>query len=565
MSQDHLPVVPINFNKPQLRLIFSRSKEAVSNWPRGIGKSTIIAWLLRKAALSMPRGTATLTGITYEQLLTRTLPSTFSALEKMGWYKDIHYWVGKQPPAKLRIERPYQRPGKYDHFITFYTGFGVHLVSQDRSTSARGLNTDLQITDESLLLDYDRYTQEVLATNRGNEEHFNKIDIHHGIFHFTSMPLGTEGSWILKKSEYYEEDNRDFNPVKDQIIKLQLDFLKNKNPNHRLEIHREIVELEKNLNFYTCKREGNHPMNGLFYSEATAWDNLVNVTIRYLEQEYRDMPLEIFLIEMLGLKKKKISDGFYPTFDRNLHGYKGGARYDLLDSYGDKFDQIVKVTSKKDDDCDLNLPLIISVDWGGKINSMVVAQHDEKLNEIRFIKALYVKHPFILDDLFQQFCDYYAGHPKRRIEFYFDKNGNAKLANSKLTFAEQGALILRKNRFDVDMKSTGANPFHNEKYLLFGRMFRQAALNPSQRDPRYPVIKFNLIKAKYAVLSIEGAGAKEHKGEIFKDKSSEASTVIPQEEAPHLSDAVDNILFHRFKHLIKDRSSLPAARMASTN
>lgn len=560
MNTDSLPIVPINFNKPQLRLIFSRSSEALCNWPRGIGKSTIIAWLLRKAALSMPRGTGTLTGITYEQLLTRTLPSTFAALEKMGWVKGVHFWVGHRPPRKLNIPLPFQAPGKYEHFITFYTGFGVHLVSQDRSTSARGLNTDLQMTDESLLLDYDRYTQEVLATNRGNEEHFKGIDIHHGIFHFTSMPLSADGSWILKKSEYYEEDGNDFTPIKNKIINLQLDFLKNKNENHRLEIHQEILQLEPLMKFYTCNRPGDRQLNGLFYSEATAWDNLVNVGLRYLEQEYRDMALDLFLIEMLGHRKKKITGGFYPTFDRDIHGYRGGGNNSLLDSFGHDLQKISELKSKKDADCDQNLPLIISVDWGSKINSMVVAQHDESKNEIRFIKSLYVKHPLILDDVFKLFCSYYNTHRKRKVEFYFDKNGNAKLANSKITFAEQGAIILKENDWLVEMKSTGANPFHNEKYLLFGRMFRQQHLKESERIPGFPVVKFNLIKAKELVISVEQAGAKEHKGEVYKDKSTELSTIIPQEEATHLSDAMDNILFHRFKHLIKKGNRIPSAR-----
>jgi hypothetical protein len=566
MRKTELPVKKTYFNKAQLRLILSKAKEATSNWPRGTGKSTIIAWIKQQAAKRMPRGAGTITGITYEQILTRTLPSTIASLEKLGWKKDVHYWIGHRPPRKLKIPTPFQPPLKYDHFITTYTGFGFHLVSQDRNTSVRGLNTDVQITDESLLLDIERYTQEVLGTNRGNEEHFSKVPFHHGIFHFTSMPFTGDGNWILKKSEYYDHEYNDHKPydftvIKNQLIKLQLEFIRNKNVDHRKEIHRAIIDQEKQLRFYTCNWPENDDFHRTFYSEATAWDNLMNVGIKYLERQYRDMIPELFVIEMLGQRKKKTIGGFYPTFERDLHGYKGHYNYSYLDSIGFDFTKLQSATAEKDMDCDTNEPLYLSVDWGGNINFMLVGQRLPGRNAFNFINEFYAKHPLILDDAFKLFIAYYKNHKYRRVIFYYDRNGNQKLANSKVTFAEQGAALLRESGWTVEMKSLGNNPYHNEKYLLFGRLYKQAHLTPSERDARYPTIKFNLIKCKFTVMSIENAPAKEaSSNEIKKDKKSELSSIIPQEQATHASDAHDNILFPLYSSLIEEMVSLPPAQ-----
>ena len=547
------PRKPIYFNKPQKRLILRRPKNSVSNWPRGAGKSTIIAWLIRRAALSMPRGVGTITGCTYEQILTKTIPSTIAQLENMGMIQDKHFWIGKRPPAKYKIDLPRHRPQKYDHFFSLYTGFGFHLVSQDHAASPRGLNTDLHITDESLLLDIDKYNVEVLGTNRGNDEHYGKVDIHHGVFHFTSMPLNSEGNWILKRSEYYDRDGHDFSMIKNMIIKLQLAFLKNKEDNVRMEIYREIMELDKKFRFYIDpeSRKAESHYKDFLYSEAHAFDNLKNVSIGYLERQQRELTPLMFLIEMLGMRIKKVDGGFYPTFDRNKHGYKGHYNYSLLDSFGFDFAKIKNVKSEKDKDCDPNEPLYISVDFGAKINFMVIAQIlTGKRDQVNFINNLYAKHPDILDDVFKKFVEYYKSHKKKLVRFYYDRNGNARLANSKLTFAEQGAKILREAGWTVEVKSSGSNPFHNDKYLLMGRIFRQAHLSESQQDPRFPIVKFNLIQCPETVISIEQAKIKQTTEEIKKDKSGELKDTVDQEEETHASDCVDNILFPRYKHLI---------------
>lgn len=563
MMAKQLPIKKIYFNKPQLGLVTARAREIMANWPRGVGKSTVMAYILRKAAMQMPRSSGTITGCSYEQLLTKTLPSTLASLEKnFGYKKDVHYWIGHAPPKKLNIPKPFQAPLKYDHYITFATGAGAHLISQDRNSSPRGLNTDFQLTDEHLLLNNDKYNVEVLGTNRGNKEYFGNVPMHHGIFQFTSMPITTDGNNIIKKSEYYDEDGNDFTIIKNEIIRLQLEFLNNKDEKIRMEIHRAILDKEKKLKFYTCSRPSGDVNNGLYYSEATLWDNLNNVGLRWIEQQFREMIPELFLIEMLGKRNKKVVGGFYPTFNRDLHGYKGHSNNSLLESFDYDFVKIRNIKCEKDRDCVPELPLYISVDFGGKINTLVVAQFLQDKNQINFINNLFAKAPDeILDDVCEKFTTYYEGHPTKKVYFYYDRNGNIKTARSKITYADQVALMLRAKGWTVEMKSTGSNPFHNEKYLLLGRIFKQASLTDAQRDNRYPKVMFNLIQCKQTVISIEQAPAKENKGLIEKDKKSENSLILPQELATHPSDCVDNILFPLFKHLLMIITNVPYGRV----
>ena len=70
-------------------------KTIVLEWARGAGKSTILGWFVKEAVKQMPRATGIIVGETYQQMLSRTLPSTKAGLEMFGIYEGIDYVVGK--------------------------------------------------------------------------------------------------------------------------------------------------------------------------------------------------------------------------------------------------------------------------------------------------------------------------------------------------------------------------------------------------------------------------------------------------------------------------------------
>jgi hypothetical protein len=144
---------------------------------------------------SMPRSVSAITGRTFGQIYTRTLPSTLKFLEKLGYEKDKDFKIGGKPNRGW-IE-PYEKIIKYENFISFSNGTGFLMLSQERLGSARGPNLDREIVDEALTLNKARYDEEVSPANRGNEEHFGfkspkRVKQHHGFRYVSSMPYTRE-------------------------------------------------------------------------------------------------------------------------------------------------------------------------------------------------------------------------------------------------------------------------------------------------------------------------------------------------------------------------------------
>ena len=120
----------MRLNRPQLLFGIKNPDTSANVWSRATGKSFEIGCLIDKIVQTMPRSAWVIQGTTFKQLLSRTLPSTISALEKMGYKKDYHFFVGRKAPKSWKInsywEEPYEAPLKFENFIHFYTGTGFH-------------------------------------------------------------------------------------------------------------------------------------------------------------------------------------------------------------------------------------------------------------------------------------------------------------------------------------------------------------------------------------------------------------------------------------------------------
>ena len=397
---------PLSLNVPQLRFAATQPKESVQIWGRATGKSTIIAWLMHMIVKTMPRAAWTITGATYQAILTRTLPSTRASLERLGYHHGVHYFIGKKPGPAYGFAEPYQPPFKYDNAIIFRNGTLFHLVSQDKGGgSARGLNTDGAICDESLLLDKNKFDQEVSTTIRGNYQYFDKCRLHGGVHHFTSMPYSS--SWLLNAGEYYERDGNDIKLVRAKLIEMQLAFIDEKDPRKRLALWPEIDRLNKRIKYYPDK-------NGFLYSEANVFDNLTNIKLKYLEAERRKLTDYVYKVEVLNMRTDKVEGGFYANLDPAVHTYTSFDN-DYLKGLALDTNYQVKLTdtdSRQDSDCKANMPLRIAVDWGAKITCMTVAR--QELLQLNLLKDIFVKAPLILDHLAKEFCRYYTTTSAKR-------------------------------------------------------------------------------------------------------------------------------------------------------
>lgn len=517
------------FNRPQLQFIINQGKTTSNIWGRATGKSFLIGILIKFIVEQMPRSSWILQGTTFKQLLNRTLPSTINALTSIGYKKDYHYFVGRKAPKSWKIngywEEPYEAPLKFDHFIHFYTGTGFHLNSQDGgATSARGLNIDGIINDESLELDIDKFRKEVGPTNRGNlTKSFAGHPLHHSQHFFSSMPYLNQANWLTEFGNYYEQNGIDIFTIRDKISELQLDFLQNKEKRYRLQIWRDILELQKKLNYEKSP-------DGVFYSEANVFDNIRNVGLAYIEEEFRNTPRFIFDVEMLNRRVRGTTDGFYPLLDYTKHSYMPKSRQglELPASFHSNNN-----SSKYDGDVKDNQELIISIDWGNQISCMTIAQDREGRN-YDIVNELYVLHPKLVKELAKEFTDYYSAHKKKKVKYLPDAWGKTfRDPHTKKTYNETFIEELQKAGWEVEQVSLGKIPTHQDRYLYWHYSLAES-------DSRYPVFRFNRLNCKYTLLAMSQAKTKEGmKGEIKKDKKAERDPKADQRGTTHFTDTVD--------------------------
>lgn len=513
-------------NKPQKKFILQRPRSATSIWSRGTGKTWLLGFLLNLIIRTMPRSSWALVAKHYTQIRTVTLKSAMAALTEFGFKRDVHYVVNRRPPSSW--PKPFEEPVDYDNYIATFTGAGFQMISL--ASESRGLNVDGIIADESLTLNKEIFDKGIKKANRGNLRYqgtiWKDLWFHHGVFHFSSMPYGN-AKWLLESAEYYDFD---FRSIRRQIAKTELELIENKDLEYRLELFRKVEKLKRQLHWHKSEA-------GLYYSEADIFDNLDNIGMQYIEDERATTADFIFMVEVLNYFPESIEGGFYPLLDRDFHGYSNAYNESYIGTLLEGDPQLEEPDSRQDDDCLTNVPLHIGVDWGSKINSMVIAQLFTSVNELRFLKNIYVLTPKILDDLAAEFCRYYRYHKSRTVYFAYDVSGNTKMANSDITYAEQFAKILDKHGFEVIFLSgEGINMGHSLKYLLWSKVLKED-------NPYYPKVRFNLDNCNETVVSMSNAPAKESgRGLIEKNKSSERSAYIPQEEATHLSDAADIVL-----------------------
>jgi len=461
------------------------------NIGRGAGKSTDLALEIRDLVVNMPRMAGTIVGETYIQILTRTLPSTIQGLESIGLKKGYHYSVGRQLKIKgINVPEPFQPPLDYKHFIHFWNGAGFHLVSQDRPGSGRGLNTDFVLGDEATLLDYEKLYNDVILTNRANEGKY-KYHKHHGSTFAFTHALTPKGKWV------YEFEEKALLKPKEYIY-IQASALVNK---HNLP-----------ANYFTLLKDG--------------------------------MSEELYNIEVLNIKPLTIKDGFYSNLN-DKHFYTNYKYNRIDDKYNLDTYKDVSLNCLDDGDCDPSLPLIISIDWGAHINSMVICQAYK--NEFRVIKSMFVKSPRIVQDLIiDEFIPYYAAHSNRDIFFHYDPSGSNKLPNSHKTLYEECRDLLIKQGWNVyDKKKHNKNINHTKKYNLIQLLLQE-------KDNRLPIIRINKNNCKELIISMQNARTKQGATSLFeKDKRAEGNKSARQEHTTHLSDAFDIPIYNMYEHLLQ--------------
>jgi hypothetical protein len=526
---------PLHFNKPQLLSYLIRAKEEYAIWGRATGKSEgLISPRSSHNIHAMPRGNGVFVGATYQQILTRTLPAVIAGWERMGFKKDYHFFIGKKPPKNWKWPEAYISPLEHRYYIHWYNGAGIHLVSQDRPGSSNGLSIDWIIGDEAKLLKKEKLYTELFPANRGNAQHFGHLPEHHSMLFCTDMPTSSSGTWILDKEKDMDREQIDL------ILQVQLKVIElnalydSANITQQKKILREIKKYEQTLN------ELRH--NSVYYSEFSTLENIEALGVDFIKQQERNLPPIVFHTSILGKRLTKAEHGFYPLLSEDIHTYDQ-FDYSYLDSLDYNFDKLSNIDCLHDADINKALPLDIACDYGASINTLVVGQ--EHGEEYRFVKALFVKKPNLIQDVVQDFCKYYRQYPTKEVNFYYDHTAIGTFANSPIPFCDEVVKTLQRNGWYVNVNYIGQTPGPHSRYLLWGTALKE-------EDTRLPLIRFNRNNCKYLLISMQQAEVIQGRNGFEKNKAPERNNSIPQEETTHFSDAADTLLYAKYASRLQE-------------
>jgi hypothetical protein len=464
------PIAQIYLLAKQTTKVFLGGRAAGKSYTNGLSSGQKIC--------DMPRSRGILLSTTYTQILTNTLSPMKSAWhDALDYREDIHYVVGRRPPDGFDL--PFQSPDNYQNVISFWNGVIIILGSMDRPQLLRGGNNDWCMTDEALLINKPMFDEVVLYSIRGSHPSLKGKPGHLATEFTSSMPRGSVGKWLFE----YE--------LKAKQMPEHYFYIECSSYHNRKVIGEEVLA--------KWKREEGHTVS--------------------------------YQIEVLNKRIVRYGDTFYPSLAAK-HWYTDSYNYNFIDHLGFEISTSVK-DSRWDKDCDPNLPLHLSHDWGA-FNCITIDQEDKKQNEVRFLKVMWVKHPEILDDLANKFCEYYKHHKNKVVYQWGDKSGNAKVGNAKLTNFEQFAAILVKKGWRVIRMKIG-DVEHLARHTFINKLHRE-------EDPSLPKIRHNANNCKDLQIALECARMKEDK----KDKTDENKPNINQQHATHLTDAYDYRLFHGY-------------------
>ena len=179
----------------------------------------------------------------------------------------------------------------------------------------------------------------------------------------------------------------------------------------------------------------------------------------------------------------KVEDCYY-NIDDQKHVYYNASNdsyiRDLAENSSWDMKKLSSPDSRFDLDCDTAAPLEIVPDWGAKICLFSVAQEKDvdfvtgKVMRVdAVINEFYVKPDastaVMINELVDEFSNYYRFQTKREIKYYRDRYGDSRQPNAKnaKSYNEQAIDRLKHNGWIVTSEvHKGMEPPQHDKYLL---------------------------------------------------------------------------------------------------
>jgi len=504
----------IYFNNPQLEFRYVAAHTSVIVGGRRFGKSHGInaPWLLRNLQ-HMPRSAGGIVGSTFQQILTRTLPGTLKALGDMGYRRNVHYYIGKEPPPEAGFIKPVIEPASYKHVISWYNGSIQFLISQDIPGSSNSLTLQYIMGDEAKYLDFDKLKDETFPANGGYKGPWKNSPWLNSMLFTSDMPSSKRGSWFLNYSN--KMDTGVIDAIKGLVKRI-----------YDLKQEKQTEWTRRKLREYSLSLAQLRSV-AVYYREWSTIENLLILGKKYIATQKRDLPPLVFATSIMCIKPGKLKDGFYPGL-RDEHFYTA---YDnnYLENLEYNFEKAAKQSCLQDGDVDLSKPICVSFDYNANINWLAAGQQSGI--KAMVLKSFYVKYQRKLRELVDDFCNYYFHHKTREVIYYYDSTAlGSNYAVSSEDFASVICSQFEKNRWSVKRVYMGNPARHNEKHMIIDQAFKgQKYLMPMINEPNNEALK----------IGLEHCGTKIGPLGFQKDKAGEKLAETEEDRLEHRTDGTD--------------------------
>jgi hypothetical protein len=508
-------------------------------WGRGTGKSEgPMCDFTMHNIFTMPKANGFLLGVSYQQLLSRTLPPLIASWEERYRFKEEkHFWLRKYAPKELMRPKAFRHPQDAKNYLHVYNGSGIYLASQDRPGSINGTRSAWGGIDEAKLINKQRFDEEVIPTmSDGLLGKYGHLWNYKSLLFCSDRPKTTKGKWLLEYQAMHDQEVIDSIMHVHTALQFALDefndaseSMKNKLRPGLKALYWEMNELKKGT---------------VYFSLANLIDNIDAVGLESLKHFKRTLKEVDFLISILNKEIYKPDNGFYPLLDDERHGYTM-PNEDFIDNLVYDFKTPPVADCRWELDMSWKLPLEIAFDHNNRINSVVTCQ--EIGNEFRLLSALYVLSPHFLKDLCRKWSDFYNYRKNRDVDYYYDSTSKKGDAAGNLDWSEMVYQELTSQDWNVNKIDIGQIGSHHSRHGVYAYLL-------NEKSPELPKFRYNKTNAAQWFVSASQAGVIKRGDEIKKDKSSEKpDSGIAPEEATHISEALDVIVMGKLKPRIENQ------------
>ena len=530
----------VHFTKSQLRIMAVGAQHLRAIMSRGAGKTVGVgAPLVSRNMVEMEQSLGAIEGVSFSQLLTRTLPPLIRGFTRLGLEMNKDFVVREKPRAGWPM--PLFTPLDWHNTLAFRNGSAALLVSQQVTGSANGPSIDWHYSDEAKFLNKEQHDEELMPAMRANIDKFGHLSCHQSTCFITDMPTSPSQEWILQEEQLMDEDSIDFIlTTQNKIGQLRRAIRSGSLAASSIRVYESQIA--------TMNAQINEARKGtVYFTMANIMDNIEALGEPYVHRLKQLLPDYLFRTSVLNLRPDRVVGGFYPDLDDDKHTYVAGESAYVYQAGNELFTQPDLDDCRKDGDLIPGLVLEAGPDFGASFNCLVVGQLFDK--EFNIINQVFVKHPGKIRHLAQHFHAYYKYHSPRRIRIYFDHTMIGEDAVREYGFITDLKRELEELGWEVEIVYIGAAMGHHEKYVFWGQRFAHV-------DSTLPRVRWNRINCDPTLQSMRMAKAKQTKNRFEKNKDAERIVEADQSKTTHLSDANDVLVIGRFLTLDSGEGSV---------